>query len=308
MEILVTGGRGFIGSNLVEKLILNKSNYVTVIDDDIVNQTYINKILSTNSNNIEFIFGDIRSTALSNITKTFDVIIHLAAVTNVRQSFKTIEAYNHVNINGLYSVLNFAVKSKTPKVIFTSSSSVYGTNTNYPWNEKDICFSPINPYAITKLMGEHIGFMYSYNYGIKFISLRLFNVFGPYMRDDLLIEKTYQSIINQTPLTVYGTGTQCRDFTYIDNVIYAIEKCFEYNQSDIFNIGTGTSRTVNSVVDTMCKILNKDIIKKYQYDTLGEVFKTEADISKAKDLLNYRIQTTFDEGLRNYINFKRLGD
>ena len=305
MNILITGGCGFIGSNVVERLIQDKNNFLTVIDD-VINSDLINSVLSNNHNNIEFLTGDIRTNKLSDISKTYDVIIHLAAETNVRESFKHVDRFNNVNIKGLYSVLNFAVKSNTPKVIFTSSSSVYGSNNNYPWNEEDP-IAPISPYAITKLMGEHIGHMYSKLTGIQFITLRLFNIFGPYMRKDLLMNKIYESTIKDNMFTIYGTGTQSRDFTHIDNVIHAIELCLKYPYTDTFNIGTGINRSVKEVINTMNYMMDKKTQVQYHPTNSGEIFKTLADISKAKDVLGYTVQTEFKEGLEKFIEYKNRG-
>lgn len=298
MNILITGGCGFIGQNLVEYLSKQTSHQLTVIDR--ISSNFVERLPR-----VKLIIEDIKN--ISNIDDTFDVIIHLAAATNVRESFQNIQKYTENNIDGLYSVLDYAVMSNVKQFIFASSSSVYGENKKYPWNENDTNLRPISPYAITKLMGEHIGYMYSQLYGIRFLALRLFNVFGPKLRNTLLMSKIYEAIKNNTEFEVFGDGTQSRDFTYIDNVIHAIESCLIYDKTifECFNIGCGQNYYVNDIISIMKMILHKDMKIKYSTRALGDMYCSLADINKARKLLNYDVKVSFKDGLKRFIEWKR---
>ncbi len=303
MNILITGGCGFIGKNLVEYLINNTSHNITVIDYN-VDQKFVDSLYDKS---ITFLDNDIRSNVLYNFNKTYDVIIHLAASTNVRESFNNIKEFNDNNINGLYSILEYAVTSNVKQFIFASSGSVYGENDNYPWNEEDSNLKPISPYAITKLMGEKIGYMYSQLYGIRFISLRLFNVFGPKLRESLLMSKICDAIKNNSELEIFGDGTQSRDFTYIDNVVHAIMSTMEYNKNiyNCFNIGSGQNYHVNDVINIMKILTKKDIKIKYSPKALGDVHCSLANINKARELLKYDVRVSFKDGVKKFLDSKK---
>lgn len=307
MNILITGGCGFIGQHLVEYLLNNISYKITVIDYNLDSKFLDDLSYHQNKDNITFINEDIRIDILYKLNIKFDVIIHLAASTNVRESFNNVKEVNDNNINGSYSILDYAITSNVKQFIFASSSSVYGENTNYPWNENDTNLKPISPYALTKLMGEQIGYMYSQLYGIRFIALRFFNVFGPKLRESLLMSKICEAIKNNTEFELFGDGTQSRDFTYIDNVISAIISSMNYTQSiyECFNIGSGQNIYVNDVITVMKMLTHKDIKIKYLPKALGDVYCSLADINKARELLKYDVKISFKDGLKKFVEWKK---
>ncbi len=313
MKFLVTGCAGFIGSNLVEKLLLNSDNFVIGIDN--FDAFYPKEIKQNNLKNFinnkkfEFYETDITNKKeLKNIFSKHNIecVIHLAAKAGVRPSFDKQEEYIATNINGTKNILELMNKYNIQKLIFTSSSSVYG-NADYEKLSEDIeNLSPISPYANTKLECEKIIREYTQKTDINAICLRLFTVYGKRQRPDLAITKFVKNLMNNKEITLYGDGSTSRDYTYIDDTVNGIIEATKYPlKFEIINLGAGNSILLKDMVTLIEKELKKTAKIKYMPMQKGDVFKTYSDISKAKRLLKWQPKTKFEQGLHQFIEFIR---
>ncbi|MFH1590535.1 MAG: SDR family oxidoreductase [archaeon] len=297
--ILVTGCAGFIGSNLVESL-LEKGYNVKGIDD-----------LSTgnieNIKNLDFEFseGNINDKELlSKILPGVDFILHQAAIPSVPRSIDNPEASNHANVNGTLNLLLCAKDAGVKRVVFASSSSVYGNSPTLPKKE-DMPVGPLSPYALTKYAGERYCQLFNDIYGLETVALRYFNVFGPRQNPDsqysAVIPKFIKQMLKNESPTIYGDGETSRDFSFIQNVIDAnilAMKAAPDACGKVFNIATGHRISLNDLVGLMNKILGKDIKPRYEDERAGDVKHSLADISQARLLLNYRPAVQIEEGLK----------
>jgi UDP-glucuronate 4-epimerase len=313
MHYLVTGGAGFIGSNLIQHLFAaNKGVLVTCIDD--FDPFYSKEIKELNisgfKNNPDFCLLNIDLATTSpkelteEITSPIDVIVHLAGKAGVRPSILDPRSYQEANVIGLQNLLDFAKETKCKQFVFASSSSVYGINDHFPWKE-DEQLMPISPYAMTKLAGEMLGHVYSRLFDIRFIALRFFTVYGPGQRPDLAIHKFTKSILSNKPIGMYGDGTTSRDYTYIDDIVQGIVGAMKYDKTnfEIFNLGNNYSVSLKELINSIEKVTGKKAIIEQLPDQPGDVPKTFADISKAKKLLGYTPGTGFNEGLDKFYNW-----
>lgn len=313
MKILVTGGAGFIGSHLCEKLLQEDH---TVLNIDNFNDYYDPKIKNKNiesaSKNYRYHLykGDIRDydfleTLFSH--QKIDLIIHLAAMAGVRPSIEQPLYYSDVNINGTMNLLEMAKNYGIRKFIFASSSSVYGNNKKVPFAESDNVDFPISPYAATKKADELICHTYHSLYNISMIGLRFFTVYGPRQRPDLAIHKFARRIIDDIPIQVYGDGTTQRDYTFIDDIIDGVMRSIDYvNENscyEIFNLGESQTITLKKMIETIEDALGKKAIKEVMPMQPGDVDRTFADISKSKKILNYNPQTKFEDGIKVFIDW-----
>lgn len=311
-KILVTGGAGFIGSNLIPKLLKHSENSVICLDNYNKNNPQggganKNYLLNIEDPNFQYIEGDIRDTELLDNIKGIDIIIHLAAKTGVRSSLDFPERYIENNILGTQHLLAFAKRQHITQFVFASSSSVYGNNSELPWMENTE-LKPISPYASTKISGELLGHVYSHLYGIRFIALRLFTVYGPLQRDDLAIHKLFDALHYNNEFNIYGDGNDSRDYTYVDDVTDAILSAISYQKSsfEIINVGSGNAVKLNEVVKIAESIVRKKAILKFTEKQAGDVRITCADISKAKRLLNYNPKNMLLDGLKKYNDWLKL--
>ncbi|MEJ6982161.1 GDP-mannose 4,6-dehydratase [Pedobacter sp. P351] len=302
-HILVTGGAGFIGSNLIAVLLKNFK--VTAIDnfDNFYSrqQKELNlKPLGENPN-FKFIEGDIRNTEDLEKATNVDVIIHLAAKAGVRPSIKNPILYQDVNVSGTQTLLEFAKSRTIKQFVFASSSSVYGINENVPWNEEEKLL-PISPYASTKLSGEMLGHVYSQLYGIRFLALRFFTVYGPGQRPDLAIHKFFKSILNDQPIPVYGDGSTSRDYTFVSDTVKGVIAAIDYNKSDfeIINLGNHKTVTLAELIEAIESTCGKKAVIDRLPEQPGDVPRTYANISKAQELLGYNPSTGLKEGLDEF--------
>lgn len=310
-NILITGGAGFIGSNLISKLIENSNLNITCLDN--FDSFYDPKIKRRNikpylkKTNFTLITGDIRNLnrIKSKLSRHYDVIIHLAAKVGVIPSLKNPALYTDVNVLGTQKLLEFAKESHCKKFIFASSSSVYGVNPNVPWNENESVLKPISPYASTKISGELLGHVYAKLYNFQFIALRFFTVYGPGQRPDLVIHKFVKLISEGKPIAIYGTGETKRDYTYIDDTVSGIIAALNFLKSkyEIINLGNNKPVKLLKLVKIIEKVLGKKAKVVKSPAQLGDVPKTFADISKATKLLNYQPKTSLDEGLEKFVNW-----
>jgi UDP-glucuronate 4-epimerase len=300
-HILLTGGAGFIGSNLTASLL--HDNY-TVSCLDNFDSFYSRKQKQVNvdpfigNEHYNLIEGDIcRKEDIEQI-KDVDIIIHLAAKAGVRPSIMDPATYQEVNSGGTQTLLEYARERSIKQFVFASSSSVYGINENVPWRE-DEKLLPISPYASTKLSCEMMGHVYSHLYGIRFLALRFFTVYGPGQRPDLAIYKFFKSIINDQPIPVFGDGSTSRDYTFVQDTVQGIKAAVNYKSSIFEIINLGNHRTVNllELINAIEEIVRKKAVINWQPDQPGDVRHTYADISKAKNLLNYKPTTDLKTGL-----------
>lgn len=309
-SILLTGGGGFIGSNFISKAL--KSGYeVTVIDD--YDTFYPRKQKEININqflkneHFTFIEGDIRNRSDLDQVGEVDIILHLAAKAGVRPSIKDPILYQDVNVSGTQTLLEFTKDRKIKQFVFASSSSVYGVNKNVPWTETEQLL-PISPYASSKLSAEMLGHVYSHLYGIRFIALRFFTVYGPAQRPDLAIHKFFDSIIKEIPIPVYGNGSTSRDYTFVDDTVDGILSALKYDKSafEIINLGNHKTVTLNELIQSIELIIGKQAIINRLPEQAGDVPHTFADISKAQRLLNYQPKTDLLTGLNKFYDWYKL--
>lgn len=313
-NILVTGGAGFIGSHLVDRLLSEGRWKVSVIDD--LNDFYDPAIKLANASkheknsNYQLFKADIRDQAsLRKIfaTNGFDCIVHLAARAGVRPSLVQPLLYAETNINGTMNLLEQAREQGIKQFVFGSSSSVYGLNAKVPFGEDDPIRQPISPYAATKAAGELICHTYTHLYGIRSVCLRFFTVYGPRQRPDLAIHKFARLISEDKPIPVFGDGTTRRDYTFIDDIIAGVRGAIDYDKTDYEVINLGESRTVE--LRELISLLEKELGRSAQIDRQplqpGDVPQTFADIAKARRLLGYNPQTQIEEGIHTFVRWFR---
>jgi len=302
---LVTGGAGFIGSHLVDRL-LDEGWAVTVVDnfdpfyDPKLKRSYVKRHFDYDA--YRLVEADIRDreSLCKQLRDDYDMIVHLAAKAGVRPSIRDPIGYQEVNVAGTQNMLEFARERGIKQFIFASSSSVYGINPNVPWREDDHVLFPISPYASTKVSGELLGHVYSHLYGIRFIALRFFTVYGPRQRPDLAIHNFARRMLRGEPITIYGDGTSRRDYTYIDDVVTGVRRAMDYTSSTYEIINLGNNRTVSlmEMVRQLEEALGVKAHLEFLPEQPGDVPQTWADISKAERLFGYRPKTPFDQGLK----------
>jgi UDP-glucuronate 4-epimerase len=311
-SILITGGAGFIGSHLVDRLLSEGGWQITVVDD--FNDFYSPSIKRENirehlkNPDYKLIEADIRDCAALKeafVETNFDCIVHLAARAGVRPSLKEPQLYVQTNINGTMNLLELAREHGVKQFVFGSSSSVYGVNEKVPFAEDDPIFNPISPYAATKAAGELICHTYSHLYGMRIVALRFFTVYGARQRPDLAIHKFAKLITEGKSIPVFGDGSTRRDYTYIDDIIAGVRAAVDYQATNYEVINLGESRTVE--LRELIGLIEKELGARAEIDRQpqqpGDVPQTFADISKAKRLLNYNPQTQIESGIRKFIEW-----
>lgn len=308
-HILITGGAGFIGSHLIDALLAANDYAITCVDnfDNFYDPLLKRKNIEPHINNSNFtlIEADITDKGLSGkLDSQYDIVVHLAAKAGVRPSIKDPVLYQHVNVVGLQNILEIAKQKSVKQFVFGSSSSVYGINPNIPWKEEDKELMPVSPYAASKIAGEWLGRAYNQLYGIRFIALRFFTVYGPRQRPDLAINSFTHKILNEEPINFFGDGSTLRDYTYVKDIVKGITAAMQYDRSqfEIINLGNTNPVTLSHLVSALEKILNKKAILNRLTEQPGDVPLTCADISKARQLLNYDPQTKLEEGLEIFVN------
>lgn len=308
-NIIITGGAGFIGSNLIDFLLREDQNTtITCIDN--FDPFYSPKVkrlniaAHLNKPNFKFLEADIRDIAKlkTKLAKNYDAIIHLAAKVGVRPSVKDPLSYTQVNVLGIQNMLQFARDIDCKKFIFASSSSIYGLNKNVPWGEEDRLLLPVSPYAFSKISGELLGKVYSHLFGVQFIGLRLFTVYGPRQRPDLAIHKFSRLISQGEPIQLYGDGESSRDYTYIDDIVMGFKAALDYSSStyEIINLGNNQPVKLSHLISLLEKVLNKKAIIKKLPSQPGDLPLTFADISKAEKLLRYQPKINIQNGLKKF--------
>ena len=338
-NFLITGGAGFIGSTVAERL-LNRGDKVVVVDnfndfydynrkirnileitnnfnkinefENLLKDEKISKLIEiVNSDNFTLIYGDIRDREAMNrvfAENSFDLVFNPAAMAGVRPSLLDPMLYEDVNVRGYMNLLELCKKYGVKKFVQASSSSVYGNNKEVPFKETAIVDFAISPYAATKKSCEVMGHVYHKLYNIDMVQLRFFTVYGPKQRPDLAIHKFTKMILEDKPIPFYGDGTTKRDYTYIDDIVDGILKSMNYlfnneNVYEIFNIGESHVVSLKEMVETIENAIGKKAILDIQPMQPGDVDKTYADISKAKAMIGYDPQTNFSEGIRKFVEW-----
>jgi UDP-glucuronate 4-epimerase len=311
MKVLVTGGAGFIGSHVCERL-LRAGHAVWSLDD--LNSFYDPAIKRRNLAEVQAaggaftaVTGDLTERAVVDRLVggvRFDQIIHLAARAGVRPSLEDPALYQRVNVEGTVNLLEAARLNGVKKVTIASSSSVYGINSRVPFSEREPIFSPISPYAASKLACEALGHVYHHLYGMDVVMLRFFTVYGPRQRPDLAIHKFARLIHAGRPIPVFGDGTAARDYTYVSDTVDGVMACTEREFGyEVFNLGESQTVTLNCLIELLERALGRKAVIDRQPPQPGDVPITYADISKAQAKLGYQPRTKIEEGIPRFVEW-----
>ena len=311
-HILVTGAAGFIGSHLSEAL-LAKGYEVSGIDnfDPFYNRAIKEQNLEElkKNNQFRFVEADIFDKgSFDLIPEKIDAVIHLAAKAGVRPSIEDPMGYINANIVGTSNILNWMRSKGIKKLVFASSSSVYGNNKKIPFAESDSVDNPISPYAFTKKSGELMNFSFHHLYQMDIVNLRFFTVYGPRQRPDLAIHKFIKLIDADKAIPVFGKGDTYRDYTFITDIVKGIMASLDYvnsneNVYEIFNIGNNQPVSLMELITTLYRLMGKEPRLEYLPMQPGDVDRTYASIEKARELLGYSPSTTIEEGLKKFIEW-----
>ncbi|RJO59329.1 SDR family oxidoreductase [Candidatus Parcubacteria bacterium] len=307
MKVLVTGGAGFIGSNITLELV-NRNFRVIVLDDLSTGRLENLKELKSK---IRFVKGDIRNSALlKKLFRGVDYILHQAALPSVPRSINNPKASHDVNVNGTFQVLLAAHDAKVKRVVLASSSSIYGNRKHFGYDKikfkrEAMKAMPLSPYAVNKLVGEEYAKVISHIYGLKTVCLRYFNVFGPHQNPKseyaAVIPKFITAMLKNSQPVIHGDGTQSRDFTYVENVVQANLLAMtspQVGKGETINIACGKSTSLLELVNHLNRILHKNLKPKFDQSRPGDVKNSLADITKAEKLLGYQPKVNFVEGLK----------
>lgn len=314
MKIIVTGGAGFIGSHVVRSL-LSEGHEVTIIDDfnDFYDPTIKRSNIASFPAPVEVAEIDLRNweTVLRVFEKTQpDAVIHLAARAGVRPSIADPKLYIDTNITGTFHVLEAARRSGCQKIIFASSSSVYGHSKTVPFREDLPILQTLSPYAATKIAGEQLCGNYVNLHGMRIACLRFFTVYGPGQRPDLAIHSFTDAIENGRPIQQFGDGSTRRDYTYIDDIVQGVLGALSYVDGEgplfeIFNLGENETTTLAKLIAAIEKALGKKAVIERLPEQKGDMPLTAADITKARTLLGYSPSTPIREGIPKFVNWYR---
>lgn len=311
---LVTGGAGFIGSTLSERLIKDGNN-VVVIDNfcdfynPLIKENNIKELIK--EANFKLYKNDIRDReAVKSIfeNNNIDVVIHLAAMAGVRPSIENPVLYQDVNCMGTQNILEEMRLHKIKNLVMASSSSVYGNCKEVPFKEDMIVDFAISPYAATKKANEVMTHVYHKLYDMNVMMLRFFTVYGPKQRPDLAINKFTRLMLENKEIPMYGNGTTSRDYTYIDDIVEGIIKSCYYvinnqNVYEILNLGNSSPISLKAMIDTIANVLNVNPKINKMPMQLGDVERTFADISKAKRIIGYEPKISFEQGIKYFIEW-----
>ena len=311
MHILVTGGAGFIGSSLADKL-LAEGHQVTVVDN--FDPYYAYEVKQNNiahnlhNSNYKLYQADIADKAALNKVfndNQFDAVVHLAARAGVRPSIERPEDYVNANILGTIHILELMKDYHINKLVFASSSSVYGNCKEQVFSEDLKVTEPISQYAATKSACEQFCYTYHKLYGLNVVCLRFFTVYGPRQRPDLAIHKFTNLIAANQAIPMYGDGTTKRDYTYIDDIVAGIKSAINYDKTpyEIINLGGGEPVSLQRMIEVIAATMGKQAIIDRQPMQKGDVDKTVSDISKAQKLLGYNPKTKFVDGIAKFVSW-----
>lgn len=312
MNILVTGGAGFIGSHLCEAL-LRQNHRVVAVDnfdpfyDPAIKESNMADCMKSKA----FVLhrGDILDAGLLDllfVREKFDVVVHLAAKAGVRPSLQDPLGYAKVNVEGTLNILESMRKHNVGKLILASSSSVYGNNTKVPYSETDNVDHTISPYAATKKACEILAYTYYHLYGIETFCLRFFTVYGPRQRPEMAIHAFTKAIFQGQPVNVFGDGHTCRDYTYVDDIVQGILQCMAHLRGfEVLNLGESRTVALIDLVKWIEKHTGKKAAITYLPEQPGDVKQTYANIAKARDLVGYDPQIQIPEGIGRFVEWFR---
>lgn len=308
MKILITGAAGFIGSH-VGGALAAAGHEIHVLDD--FNDFYSPSIKEANLRmrlpEAVLTRGDLRDKDA--VERAFsggvDAVIHLAARAGVRPSIDDPELYISTNIQGTYHMLDAAKRHGVSRFIFASSSSVYGVNEKAPFAEHDLIQSTISPYAMTKLAGEQMCSNFSHLFGMKIVCLRFFTVYGPSQRPDLAIHKFTDLIHRGEEVPMFGDGSTERDYTYVDDIVQGVVAALDFNDRnfDIFNLGESQTTKLIDLIHEIGRALGKEPRIKRLGEQPGDVPRTFADVSKAREVIGYRPHTPISKGIPKFVEW-----
>jgi nucleoside-diphosphate-sugar epimerase len=312
MNILVTGVAGFIGSHLAEALIEAGHSVIGIdnFDNFYCRETKEKNLQkSLNSPLFHFIEGDAgEHRILDALPLQVDTVIHLAAKAGVQPSLNHPQDYIHANISVTNTILEWMRKRNIRKLVFASSSSVYGNNKTIPFSENDEVTKPISPYAFTKRSCELMNYTYHCLYELDIVNLRFFTVYGERQRPDLAIRKFVNNIYNGKPITVYGNGESARDYTYFSDIIAGIIASVHFINSKIkvyetFNLGNSHPVSLIELINMISSLTNTTPTLVYESSKAGDVDITFANIEKANSMLGYSPKVKLEDGIRNFIHW-----
>jgi UDP-glucose 4-epimerase len=306
MKLLVTGGCGFIGSHFVDYVV--KMNHEVVVVDNLSSGSNKNLESANKSGKVQFHHVDITDYQKIEklISDDLDGIIHFAALTGVLQSFDNPVEFANVNVLGTLNLLENCRKKHIPKFIFASTGAIYG-NQKAPFDE-EMLPDPISPYAASKIAAENYCISYGNTFDISYSILRFSNVFGP--RKSFgpyanVIPKFVRSALRNEPITVFGDGTQERDFVFVKDVARACFLALSKENSGIFNIATGVNTSINNLIPIIESLMNRKFTTNYSPPRDGEIKYAYSSISKATQLLGYRPEYDLQKGLQEYIEYEK---
>jgi nucleoside-diphosphate-sugar epimerase len=307
MRYLVTGGAGFIGSNTVDELV-RRGHGVVVLDDLSAGK---DENLAEIRNKITFVKGSINDLeTIQKAAQQADYIIHLAARTSVPRSVKDPIDTNRVNVEGTLNVLVAARDNKVKRIVLAASSSAYGDTPTLPKTEQ-MQPAPVSPYGVSKYVGELYAQTFGRCYGLETVCLRYFNIFGPRQDPDSpysgVLSRFSTAFLDEVPPTIYGDGEQTRDFTFVDDAVQANLLACEapLAAGKVLNIGTSRSISLNQVLELLRRISGKQLQAKYEAPRDGDIRDSLADISRAKEILEYEPSVFFEEGLQKTFEWYR---
>jgi UDP-glucuronate 4-epimerase len=309
--ILITGGAGFIGSHAARRFLRDgwRVGILDNFDDFYSPAAKRQNILGLP---VELFTADIRDRAAVDaaVAQGWDAVLHLAAKAGVRPSINDPHTYLGVNVTGTLNVLEAARKARVRKLIFASSSSVYGSSNQPPFREDMAIPSTLSPYAATKVAGEHLCSNYANLHGIQCVCLRFFTVYGPGQRPDLAIRKFATAILEGRPITVYGDGTSKRDYTFVDDTVEGIRAAADFTGApfSIFNLGSGRTTTLNELVSMIEDVTERRAVIERRPAQPGDMTETWADISAATERLGYQPCTGLREGLQQTVDWLTAPD
>ena len=315
-KILVTGGAGFIGSHLSQRL-LREGKRLAIVDN--LDDFYPAELKRANLEEIKASgrvpilprrYSRRRETCAKYLPPFKpDAVIHLAARPGVRPSFAQPEAYTSINVLGTTQVLEISRQSGVRRFVFASSSSVYGQSGQAPFREDASITHPLSIYAATKVAGEALAFTYSHAYGLPVACLRLFTAYGPRQRPDLAIRKFAGMILRGEEIPIFGDGTLRRDYTYIDDIVDGILRALNaQGRFDVFNIGNSHPMSIDEMVDALGRALGKTVRRKFVATPPGEMLLTHADLTKSRQALGYSPKVSFEEGIRRFAEWLKIRD
>jgi len=308
---LVTGCAGFIGSHVCERLMADGWHVTGVDNFDPWYDPALKRanISAWRADDFRLVETDIRDLPAlrGHLAGGYDAVVHLAAKAGVRPSIREPELYEDVNVRGTRNLLDIAREHGVPCFVFASTSSVYGVNPNLPWREDDAALRPISPYASTKATGELLGHIYSHLYGMRFLALRFFNVYGPRQRPEAAVHRFARAIVDGKEAPIFGDGSSRRDYVWVGDIAAGVRAAVDHAGAayEVMNLGSGRDVSVLELIAALETATGRRARLRHYPDQPGDVHRTGGDISKARRLLNYEPRVALEDGLREFTAWMR---